>query len=212
MLDEAGVKMGADGKLRTRPDGKPLELLITCVAGDTQSIDATELVKKDWEAVGLKVTISTEEGSVVSQKTLAGEIMIRAWGSAAAWGLVSASPVWAPNEGVTYAVGGARIGLWYQTGGKEGVAPRPGSMLETLLKKYADVMSTVDPAERTKKLLAAYQVHIDGGPISIGTVGEHPSPLVVKNKFRNVQSTGVVASWDLAFPGTSDPEQYFWKV
>jgi peptide/nickel transport system substrate-binding protein len=212
LLDEAGVKMGADGKLRTRPDGKPLELLITCVAGDTQSIDATELVKKDWEAVGLKVTISTEEGSVVSQKTLAGEIMIRAWGSAAAWGLVSASPVWAPNEGVTYAVGGARIGLWYQTGGKEGVAPRPGSMLETLLKKYADVMSTVDPAERTKKLLAAYQVHIDGGPISIGTVGEHPSPLVVKNKFRNVQSTGVVASWDLAFPGTSDPEQYFWKV
>jgi len=212
LLDEAGVKIGSDGKTRVRPDGKPLELIITCVAGDTQSIDATELYKKDWEAIGLKVTISTEESSVVSQKTLAGEIMIRSWGSAAAWGLVSATPVWAPNEGVTYAVGGARIGLWYQTGGKEGVAPRPGSMLETLLKKYTEVITTVDPVQRQAKLLEAYKVHIDGGPISIGTVGEHPSPLVAKNKFRNVPSFGLVAGWDLSFPGTADPEQFFWKV
>ena len=211
LLDEAGVKMGSDGKLRTRPDGKPLELIVTCVAGDTQTIDAMELVKQDWEKIGLKTTISTQESSVVSQKTMAGEVMIRGWGSAAAWGLVSASPVWAPNEGVTYAVGGARIGQWYQTGGKEGVPPRPGSMLDTLLKKYGEVMSTVDPVERDKKLLAAYQVHIDGGPISIGTVGEHPSPLVAKNNFRNVPNFGLVASWDLAFPGTADPEQFYFK-
>jgi peptide/nickel transport system substrate-binding protein len=84
-------------------------------------------------------------------------------------------------------------------------------MLDTLLKKYGEVMSTVDPVERDKKLLAAYQVHIDGGPISIGTVGEHPSPLVAKNNFRNVPNFGLVASWDLAFPGTADPEQFYFK-
>jgi peptide/nickel transport system substrate-binding protein len=212
LLDEAGVKIGPDGKTRVRPDGKPLELIVTIPSTDLQSIDAMELVKQDWQAIGLKVTISTEESSVVSQKTLNGEIMIRGWGSAAAWGLVSATPVWAPNEGVTYAVGGARIGLWYQTGGKEGVAPRPGSMLETLLKKYTEVITTVDPVERQKKLLEAYKVHIEGGPISIGTVGEHPSPLAVKNKFRNVPTFGLVAGWDLSFPGTADPEQFFWKV
>ena len=186
-------------------------MIVTCVAGDTQTIDGMELVKQDWEKIGLKTTISTQEGSVVSQKTLAGEVMIRGWGSAAAWGLVSATPVWAPNEGVTYAVGGARIGQWYQTAGKEGVAPRPGSMLETLLKKYGEVISTVDPVERNKKLLEAYQVHIDGGPISIGTVGEHPSPLVAKNNFRNVPDFGLVAGWDLSFPGTADPEQFYFK-
>jgi len=211
LLDEAGVKMGPDGKYRTRPDGKPLELIVTIPTGDTQTIDGMELVKQDWEKIGLKTTISTQEGSVVGQKTAAGEVMIRGWGSAAAWGLVSATPVWAPNENVGYAVGGQRIGQWFQTGGKEGVAPRPGSMLDTLLKKYAEVISTVDPVERNKKLLEAYQVHIDGGPISIGTVGEHPSPLVVKNNFRNVPDFGLVAGWDLSFPGTADPEQFYFK-
>jgi peptide/nickel transport system substrate-binding protein len=211
LLDEAGVKMGPDGKFRTRPDGKPLELIVTIPTGDTQTIDGMELVKQDWEKIGLKTTISTQEGSVVGQKTAAGEVMIRGWGSAAAWGLVSATPVWAPNENVGYAMGGQRIGQWYQTGGKEGVAPRPGSMLDTLLKKYSEVISTVDPVERNKKLLEAYQVHIDGGPISIGTVGEHPSPLVVKNNFRNVPDFGLVAGWDLSFPGTADPEQFYFK-
>ena len=66
--------------------------------------------------------------------------MIRAWGSAAAWGLISASPVWAPVEGVTYCGGGQRIGMYYQTGGKEGVAPRPGSMLEKMQKLYTEVI------------------------------------------------------------------------
>ena len=211
LLDEAGVKIGADGKTRVRPDGKPLELIVTCVAGDTQSIDAMELVKQDWEKIGLKTTISTQEASVVSQKTMAGEIMIRAWGSAAMWGLVSATTGWTPVENVSYCVGGPRIGLYYQSGGKEGVPPRPGSMLEKLQKKFADISATVDPVERESKLLQAYQIHIDEGPIMIGTVGEHPSPLVAKNNFRNVQSTGLVASWDLAFPGTSDPEQYYFK-
>ena len=54
-------------------------------------------------------------------------------------------------------------------------------------------------------------MHIDDGPITIGTVGEHPSPLVAKNNFRNVPDFGLVAGWDLAFPGTADPEQFYFK-
>ena len=63
--------------------------------------------------------------------------------------------------------------------------------------------------ERDAKLLEAYQIHIDEGPLSIGTVGEHVSPVIVKNNFHNVPPTGVVASWDIGFPGTADPEQFF---
>ena len=53
------------------------------------------------------------------------------------------------------------------------------------------------------------RLSIDEGPLSIGTVGEHVSPLVVKNNFRNVPDTGIVASWDLGYPGTADPEQFY---
>ena len=46
---------------------------------------------------------------------------------------------------------------------------------------------------------------------TIGTVGEHPSPVIVKDNFHNVPETGLVASWDLGFPGTADPEQFFFR-
>ncbi len=209
LLDGIGV-VDADGDgWRDRPDGTALELIVDIPAADTGSIDRMDLVKEDWEAIGLKTVLNIIAGEVVSARHLAGEIMIRAWGSAAAWGLVSAATVWTPIEGVTYSIGGARIGDYYNSGGERGVAPRPGSMLEQLQDAYTELISIVDPAERNAKLLEAYQIHIDEGPITIGTIGEHPSPVIVKNNFRNVQDFGLVAGWDLAFPGTADPEQFF---
>ncbi len=209
LLDEAGLKdVDGDG-LRERADGTPLELIVSVSQDDRQSIDAMELIKQDWEAVGLKTVVAPDEWSTFSQRVMAGEVMIRAWGSAAAWGLISAATVWAPVEGVTYCMGGARIGLYYQTGGKEGIAPRPGSMLERLQERYTDVLSTVDPAEREAKLLEAYKVHIEDGPLYIGTIGDHPSALIVSNNLRNVPDFGLVAGWDLGFPGTADPEQFY---
>ncbi len=209
LLDSIGV-VDADGDgWRDRPDGTALELIVDIPATDTGSIDRMDLVKEDWEAVGLKTVLNIIAGELVSARHLAGEIMIRAWGSAAAWGLVSAATVWTPIEGVTYSVGGARIGDYYNSGGERGVAPRPGSMLEQLQDAYTELISIVDPDERQARLLEAYQIHIDEGPITIGTIGEHPSPVIVKNNFRNVQDFGLVAGWDLAFPGTADPEQFF---
>lgn len=209
LLDEIGLKdVDGDG-MRERADGTALELVVSVDQGDRQSIDAMALVKEDWEAVGIKTVIAPDEGSTFNQRVMAGEVMIRAWGSAAAWGLISASPVWAPVEGVSYCMGGARIGLYYQTGGKEGIAPRPGSMLERLQQRYTDVISTVDPAEREAKLLEAYKVHIEDGPLYIGTIGDHPSALIVNNNLRNIPEVGLVASWDLGFPGTADPEQFY---
>ncbi|MCY4061953.1 MAG: ABC transporter substrate-binding protein [Chloroflexi bacterium] len=209
LLDGIGV-VDADGDgWRDRPDGTALELIVDIPAADTGSIDRMDLIKEDWEAVGLKTVLNIIAWELVSARHLAGEIMIRAWGSAAAWGLVSAATVWTPIEGVTYSVGGARIGDYYNSGGERGVAPRPGSMLEQLQDAYTELISIVDPVEREARLLEAYQIHIDEGPITIGTIGEHPSPVIVKNNFRNVQDFGLVAGWDLAFPGTADPEQFF---
>ena len=209
LLDGIGV-VDADGDgWRDRPDGTALELIVDIPATDANTIDRMDLIKEDWEAVGLKTALNIVAGAVVSERHLAGEIMIRAWGSAAAWGLVSAATVWTPIEGVTYSVGGARIGDYYNSGGERGVAPRPGSMLEQLQNAYTELISIVDADEREAKLLDAYRIHIDEGPITIGTVGEHPNALIVKNNFRNVPDFGLTAGWDLAFPGTADPEQFF---
>ncbi|MCB0065027.1 MAG: ABC transporter substrate-binding protein, partial [Caldilineaceae bacterium] len=100
LLDEIGV-VDADGDgFRDRPDGTPLELIVDMSANDTKTIDAMDLIKEDWEAIGIKTALNPISGDVLNQRAQAGEIMIRAWGSAAAWGLVSAATVWTPVEGV----------------------------------------------------------------------------------------------------------------
>lgn len=211
LLDGIGVKdVDGDG-LRERPDGTPLELIVDIPSSDKLTIDSMDFIQKNWQDIGLKTTLNIAEGSIIDQRANAGEIMIRAWGSAAAWGLISAPTVWTPVEAATWSMAGVRIGQNYVSLGKEGVAPRPGSMLEKLQKAYTDLISTADPAERERKLLDAYRIHIDEGPITIGTVGEHPSPVIVKNNVHNVPETGLVASWDLGFPGTADPEQFFFR-
>lgn len=211
-LDEAGVvDVDGDG-FRELPNGKPLELIVEVPVNDKKDTDSMDLVKEDWEAVGLKTTIASLPGETIDQHSAAGELMIRAWGSAAAWGLVSASPTWAPVEGVTYCGGGQRIGQYYQTGGAEGIAPRPGSMLEKMQNLYTEVISMADPAARDAKLLEIYQIHIDEGPVTLGTVGEHPSPIIVGKNLANIPANGLVASWDLGYPGTADPEQFYFKA
>ncbi|MBZ0301439.1 MAG: ABC transporter substrate-binding protein [Anaerolineae bacterium] len=209
LLDSIGVvDVNGDG-LRERPDGEKLELIVDVSVTDDKSVKTMDLIKEDWESVGLSTIINAIDGTVMDDRANAGEVMFRAWGSAAAWGLISAPTVWTPIEGVTYSVGGVRIGRYYQTGGAEGVAPRPGSMLEKLQQAYTELISITDTQERYAKLLEAYRLHVDEGPITIGTIGEHPSPVIVKNNFHNVPETGLVASWDLGYPGTADPEQFF---
>jgi hypothetical protein len=149
---------------------------------------------------------------VVGQRQANGETMLRIWGGgAAAWGLISAPPVWTPIEGVGYCVGGQRFGLYYQSGGKQGIQPPAGGPLEKLQQSYDKIISIVDETQRTAELLKAYQIHIDEGPLHIGTVGDLPSAIVCKNNFRNVQTFGFYGPWDLGYPGTASPEQFFWK-
>jgi peptide/nickel transport system substrate-binding protein len=211
-LDEINVKDTNGDGFREQPNGKKLELIVEVPVNDKKDMDSMELVKEDWEKIGIKTTLTALPWETIDQHSGAGELMIRAWGSAAAWGLISASPVWAPVEGVTYCGGGQRIGMYYQTGGKQGVPPRPGSALEKMQKLYTEVLTIADQKARDAKLLEIYQVHIDEGPITIGTVGEHPSPVIAGKNLANIPEFGLVAGWDVSFPGTADPEQFYFKA
>lgn len=209
LLDGIGV-VDADGDgWRDRPDGSKLDVIVDVPSSDQGNIDSMDLIKEDWDAIGLNTTLSISEFSNIEQRLDAGEVFIMAWPGAAAWGLISAPAAWTPVENTTYNMGGQLLGRWYQTGGQEGVAPRAGSALEQLQNAYTELITINDEQERYSKLLDAYQLHIDEGPFSIGTVGDHPSPTIVKNNFHNVPPIGLTASWDLGYPGSADPEQFY---
>ena len=102
-----------------------------------------------------------------------------------------------------------KIALNYQSCGKEGDPARPGSALEKLQNAYSKAVQALDPDSRNAALLEAYQIHLDEGPLTIGTVGEDPTPVVVSNRLRNVPTVGLIGSWDMGFPATADPEQFY---
>jgi peptide/nickel transport system substrate-binding protein len=209
LLDSIGV-VDTDGDgFRERPDGTPLEIFVTMFPDDTKVSQTLELIQEDWAAVGIRATINIMTWEEYSAANEAGEIHIFAWPSAAGWGLLSAPTVWAPVEGVEWSMAGMNFGQYYQTGGTEGTAPREGSMLERLQEAYTRAAAATDAETRNAALLEAYRIHLEEGPINIGTIGQHPSPVIVKNNFRNVPEVGLVASWDLGYPGTADPEQFF---
>lgn len=209
LLDSIGV-VDADGDgFRDRPDGTPLELTITMFPDDPKVTQSLELIQGDWQDVGIKTNINIMTWDEYTAANEAGEVQIFAWPSAAGWGLLSAPSVWAPVEGVQWAMAGMNIGQYYQTGGAEGVAAREGSMLVQLQEVYSRAAAATNAEDRNAALLEAYRIHVEQGPITIGTIGQHPSPVIVSNDFHNVPEVGLVASWDLGYPGTADPEQFY---
>jgi len=208
-LDEVGVVDKDGDGWRDKPDGSRLQMIVDFQSGDKQTADIMDLMKEDWDAIGLETILNQGDWSSLSTRQNSGEMMMRAWGSAAGWGLLSAATVWAPVENVEWSMGGMSIALNYQSGGTEGTPAREGSMLERLQDAYSVAVQALDEDSRNAALLAAYKIHLDEGPITIGTVGEDPTPVVVSNRLRNVPDVGLVGSWDMGFPATADPEQFY---
>jgi peptide/nickel transport system substrate-binding protein len=208
-LDELGVVDQDGDGWRDKPDGSRLQLIVDMQTGDQQTADVMDLIKEDWDAIGLETILNQGDWSTLSARQSSGQTMLRAWGSAAGWGLLSAPTVWAPVEDAEWTMGGMSIALNYQTGGREGTPAPEGSMLEKLQHAYSKAVAALSPEDRNAALLEAYQIHLDEGPITIGTIGEHPTPVVVSNRLRNVPEVGLVGSWDMGFPATADPEQFY---
>jgi ABC-type transport system substrate-binding protein len=100
-------------------------------------------------------------------------------------------------------------GLWYATGGTQGMPPDPGSPAEQLQALYDQGLAEPDFADRQQIVWDAIQIHIDEGPFVIGVSGDQHMPVVIKNNFHNVPEYGVLGPWAPSSPGNMHPEQ-FW--
>jgi len=209
LLDEIGVKdVNGDG-MREKPDGTPLELILDIDVEGKAWVETMQLVKEDWAAVGLNLILNVIDGTVMTQRLETCESMLRTEESNAS-GLFIAQSTWAPVENADYCLGGQPYGQYFQSGGTAGIPAPEGSFLEKLQQIYAEAITIMDPDKRNDRLLDAYQVHIDEGPLTIGTVGDTTLPVIVKKTLRNVQAVGgPVGSGVYGFPGTADPEQWF---
>ena len=201
LLDEIGLKMGAGGT-RTFADGTPVELVVETY-NTGAPFDVIELAAADWKAVGLNTTVKQASRDIYWPRACANEVMIATWGTDR--GLVPMiDPIYQfPFDERSWMA--PAYGIYYKTGGKEGLAP--SAEMKALQDLYDQYRGTVDPAEQTK--IAKQIVKISTEQlVAIGTIGEAPAPVVVKNNFNNVSSDHT-SDWLIMTPGTMDP-CHFW--
>jgi peptide/nickel transport system substrate-binding protein len=209
LLDQAGVKDANGDGWRQLPNGDPLELMIDVNAASATETQTMELVKEDWEAVGLKTIINAIDGTLLNQRTENCESMLRYRGGAVS-GLLVAASHWVPISDAGWTICGQPIALYYSSNGTKGFEPPADSWIWDLWATYDEAIATLDPAKRDELTLDAYQIHIDNGPTQLGFVGERDVPQIRKNYMRNIPDWGVVCSWHYTNISTLDPEMW-WK-
>ncbi|MBP8638688.1 MAG: ABC transporter substrate-binding protein [Dictyoglomi bacterium] len=200
-LDKMGLtKRDKDG-FRLRPDGKTLILTIE-YSGDRPYM---EVIKKYWEAIGVKVFLKPLERSLYVTRAQAGEIEVGVWGfdrnvailsdPGHLLGTVVEAP-WAP----LYAT-------WYNTGGRGGEEPKGD--IKRIYELWDKVKSTIDEKQRDRYFKEIINLH-KKNIWMIGIVGEVPQLIVAKNNFRNIPD-GLLWDDNIRSPKNARPEQFFFK-
>ncbi len=204
LLDEIGLKKGADG-FRTLANGKPLELTIETYQTTGPEFDALELVRKDWESLGLKMALKSTPRETYVPRGNNGELQIATWGTDR--GLEPfVDPVYVfPYDERSWMA--PAWGLWFKSGGQRG--EKPEGDVAKAHELFNQFRSTVDPVKQIE--IGKQIVKLESENLwVIGTVGAVPSIAVVKNNFRNVPEEAVT-DWIFMSPGNLDPAQFFFK-
>ena len=206
ILDRIGLNKKDKEGFRLRPDGKTLTLTITFPSGVFSAwSDVLEMVEKYWEAVGVKVALQPVERSLYNTRCDAGDVEIGVWyfdrnaailsDPGRLLGTVTDGP-WAPL-----------YGQWYSTGGTGGEEPKGD--IRKIYDLWDKVTVTADEKQRDRYFKEIVNLH-KRNIWMIGTVGELPQPVVVKNNFRNVPD-GLIWDDTLRAPKNGRPEQFFFK-
>jgi len=210
LLDEIGLnKRDSDG-FRTRPDGTKLELVLD-ITDKRFHPKAAVILKKNWEAVGLRIVLNSIYDTPAV--TLRGEKSIYQL----RLDHIAEMDLWTYPDWVFPTGTDPNRRMWpfivrYQiTSGHEGTPIEKGSVEERLMEIFNKGMSEPDPEKRHHYIWDGVRIHIDEGPFCIGITGGQPIPVVVKNDFRNVSNFGVLGPWAIGGPGDNNPEQFFFK-
>jgi peptide/nickel transport system substrate-binding protein len=206
LLDEAGLKRGADG-LRKLPDGRPLEIIVETAGESSEQTDVLEMIRENWREVGVKLFPKPTQREVLRNRVFSGEALMSVW-----TGLENglASPDISPEELAPTSqqqLQWPKFGQHFETSGKAGEAPDIPEAVE-LMKLNSQWRDAATRDERAKIWHRMLQIHAEQQFV-IGVVSAVAQPVVVRNTLRNVPEKGIY-NWDPgAFFGIYRPDT-FW--
>lgn len=191
LLDEIGLKWDKDRKVRLRPDGKPLEIVLECTE---EFAPQAEMVSEMWTKVGVKTIMKQEERTLFYQRGQANER------DAAAWTFDGVAEFSLRSGGLDGSAGRRAFGnpinvaplwsMWINTNGASGEEP------PEIIKRFYDLGSkflVTSPKAREYKTLGREILKISTESLwAIGT-SVAPRVIMISNKLGNTPKEGTFA-------------------
>lgn len=205
LLDEMGLQNRDAEGYRTKPNGEELSLILETSTTLRSGLDMLEIVRANWEAIGIRTTLKPEERTLYFQRvTKNGEHMIGNWGYECVFPTVSSNRWFATSLWDEWAHHWAE---WYLSNGEKGIEPPPDVKRLQQIEEILQV--TVDPEKRAALWAEVIQKHAENLwiiPITERGIGIG----ILANNFRNVPERAV-SSWIIMTPGNLNPETFFIK-
>ncbi len=233
LLDEAGVVDKDGDGWRDMPSGKELVLRIDIAANASREHTLTdEIIKENWEAVGLKTTINPVPSEQISVMQEGNQIDIRGGWEVGdgpnhlvfpQWVVPIGNQRWAPLYGAWYAtLGTPKEGTELDKDPMDRNPPREeppaDSPIVRLWEVYNQAKIEPDDEKREQLVFEIMKIHIEDGPFFIGTVANIPTIVVAKKNVGNVPKTkeqlgtgGFTNPWIMVYFGAVFPEQFYYK-
>jgi peptide/nickel transport system substrate-binding protein len=206
ILDKLGYRKDAQG-MRLRPDGQKVFYAIDVIPTlYPDAVDALELVKRHWAAIGVDVKVNTIERALYYTRGDNNDH------DAAVWpGTGGLDPMLDPRDFFAQHTQGTRYAIpwaqWYASGGREGMEPPEGQ--KKRMKLYDDARATSDLKQRGDLMRqvfdqAAEDFETIGICLGVNTFG------IVRNNLRNVPEK-YPSSWAYPNPAPALPQQFFFS-
>ncbi|MBN1965906.1 MAG: ABC transporter substrate-binding protein [Anaerolineae bacterium] len=213
LLDGLGYDQRDGEGYRLRPDGERLAFTITYTeALGAMNADEVGIVTSYWEALGIQVRQEVLERSLLEERNQAGDIEVGVWyvdrssvvmGDPRRYtGVLTDSP-WAPRYANYMAV------MVYGNGVTTTAVAEPpeGHPVRRIAELWDTLQSEPDEATRNAMFQEILDIHKEH-PYMIGTVGEDPAPVIVKNNVGNV-GAGFINDDTMRNVGVARPKQFF---
>jgi peptide/nickel transport system substrate-binding protein len=210
MLDDAGYEKGGDG-FRTFADGETIDFLLEGTAAPgSPGDDQAQLISKYLGEVGIKATYKYFERSLYTEHFRANEIEGAIWGGdRTVVPLAPGAPIFRGT--MVDRPWAAGYGIWLNSNGTDpvGVEPPEGHFIWDIWDIWAKLEGEPDPDKQNQLLEQIMDIWAEEIPM-VGVLGESPSPIIVKNGFRNYLP-GLPMDDTTGDEHVLNTESYFWE-
>jgi len=207
LLDRIGLTERGSGGIRLLPNGERLQIVVETPGEDSEQTDVLELIRDDWQKIGVALFIKPSQREVFYNRIKAGSTQMAVWA-----GMENALPTAAISPSELAPLTGEQYqwpswGLWVETRGQAGEEPDLKSVKDMMAMKHE---WDVAPDEAVRhavwhKMLGMWADQV----YTIGIVSGVDELIVVDKKLRNVPERAV---WNFnpgAFFGVYKPDT-FW--